>query len=71
MGSVGNKAFQGQGRPRDEEMASLKRELIRVRKERDFLKEAVVSSTGRCNTFRKFSAWRHKSKNFSWPCIEL
>jgi len=42
MGSVGNKAFQGQGRPRDEEMAALKRELIQVRKERDFLKEAAA-----------------------------
>ena len=42
MGSVGNKAFQGQGRPRDEEMAALKRELIQVRKERDFLREAAA-----------------------------
>ena len=42
MGSAGNKAFQGQGRPRDEEMARLKRELIQVRKERDFLKEAAA-----------------------------
>ena len=37
MSSVGNKAFQGQGRPRDEEMAALGKELIQVRKERDFL----------------------------------
>ena len=42
MGSVGNKAFQGQGKPRDEEMAALKRELIQVRKERDFLREAAA-----------------------------
>ena len=42
MSSVGNKAFQGQGRPRDEEMAALKRELIQVRKERDFLREAAA-----------------------------
>ncbi len=42
MGSAGKKAFQGQGRPRDEEMAALKRELIQVRKERDFLKEAAA-----------------------------
>src|SRR6188474_1657723 len=34
-------------------------------------KYAAVSSTGRCNTFGKFRAWRHKSKDFSWPCIEL
>jgi transposase len=42
MGSVGNKAFQGQGRPRDEEMASLRRELLQVRKVCDFLKEAAA-----------------------------
>ena len=53
------------------ELRELKAELKRVTEERDILKKAAVSSTGRCNTFGKFSAWRHKSKNFSWPCIEL
>ncbi len=38
----GEAAFPGQGKPRDEEMASLKRELARVKKERDFLKEAAA-----------------------------
>ena len=38
----GSTAFPGQGKPRDEEMASLKRELARVKKERDFLKEAAA-----------------------------
>jgi len=38
----GSAAFPGQGKPRDEEMASLKRELARVRKERGFLKEAAA-----------------------------
>ena len=38
----GKKAFPGQGKPRDEEMAALKRELSRVKKERDFLKEAAA-----------------------------
>ena len=42
LGQSGSKAFQGQGKPRDEEMASLKRELARVTKERDFLREAAV-----------------------------
>jgi transposase len=37
----GNAAFPGQGKPRDEEMSQLKRELARVKKERDFLKEAA------------------------------
>ena len=38
----GPKAFRGQGNPRDEEMVALKRELARVKKERDFLKEAAA-----------------------------
>ena len=38
----GPKAFPGQGKPRDEEMAALKRELARVKKERDFLREAAT-----------------------------
>ena len=35
-------AFPGQGNARDEEVAALKRELARVKKERDFLKEAAA-----------------------------
>ena len=38
----GSKAFIGQGHARDEEMAALKRELNRVKKERDFLREAAA-----------------------------
>ena len=38
----GQKAFKGQGQPRDEELSSLKRELARVKKERDFLREAAT-----------------------------
>ena len=38
----GEKAFPGKGQARDEEMARLKRELARVKKERDFLKEAAA-----------------------------
>lgn len=38
----GTKAFQGHGKARDEEMALLKRELARVKKERDFLQEAAA-----------------------------
>ncbi len=34
--------FPGKGHPLDEEMVALKRELARVRKERDFLKEAAA-----------------------------
>lgn len=38
----GGQVFPGPGKPRDEEMATLKRELSQVRKERDFLKEAAA-----------------------------
>jgi transposase len=36
------KAFRGKGVARDEEVARLKRELARVRRERDFLKDAAA-----------------------------
>ena len=38
----GAETFRGQGIPRDEEIAKLKRELARVKRERDFLKGAAV-----------------------------
>jgi transposase len=34
-------AFRGNGRSRDEELSQLRRELARVTKERDFLREAA------------------------------
>ena len=40
--AVSGKAFSGSGTPRDEEVARLKRELARVKKERDFLREAAT-----------------------------
>ena len=40
--SEGVKAFGGQGKPRHEELLSLKRELAPVKRERDFLKEAAA-----------------------------
>ena len=40
--SQGKVAFGGAGTPRDEELARLKRELARVKKERDFLREAAT-----------------------------
>ena len=35
-------AFQGTGTPRDQELMRLKRELVRVQKERDFLVKAAT-----------------------------
>lgn len=42
LSEVGEKAFKGHGKARDEEMVKLKRELARVKKERDFLQEAAA-----------------------------
>jgi transposase len=36
------RTFPGHGRPREEEVVQLKRELVRVTKERDFLREAAA-----------------------------
>jgi transposase len=38
----GEAAFPGQGKSRDQVMAQLKRELARVKKERDFSREAAT-----------------------------
>lgn len=40
--AIGGKAFSGAGSPRDEEVARLKRELARVTRERDFLRDAAA-----------------------------
>jgi transposase len=37
-----DKAFPGAGTPRDQEVAALKRELAKVKKERDFLRDAAA-----------------------------
>ncbi len=39
---LGDEAFPGQGRKRDDEVAELKRKLAKAEQERDFLKDAAV-----------------------------
>ena len=39
---LGDEAFPGQGKSRDEELTKLKRELAKVKQERDFLRDAAV-----------------------------
>lgn len=41
-GTQGLRAFPGHGRPRDEELARLRRELADVREERDILRKALA-----------------------------
>jgi len=40
--AAADKAFSGSGSPRDEEVVHLKREVARLKKERDFLREAAT-----------------------------
>ena len=40
--TLGTKAFRGHGHAHDEELVQLKRELGRVKRERDFLKDAAA-----------------------------
>lgn len=42
LDASGKKAFAGAGTARDQEMLALKLELARVRKERDFLRDAAA-----------------------------
>jgi transposase len=39
---LGDQAFPGKGKTRDQEITALRRELAQVKKERDFLKEAAT-----------------------------
>ena len=39
---LGDEAFPGQGKSRDEEITALKRKLAQAEQERDFLKDAAV-----------------------------
>jgi len=39
---LGDAAFSGQGRNRDEELMQLKRESAKVKQEREFLRDAVI-----------------------------
>ncbi len=39
---LGDEAFPGQGKSRDEEITALKRKLAKAEQERDFLKDAAV-----------------------------
>ena len=55
---LGDDAFPGQGHSRDEELTKLKRELAKVKQERDFLKDAAAISTSRRNTLVKPFCWR-------------
>jgi transposase len=66
-------AFPGQGqmKPEQLEITRLKREVTKLKAERDILKKAAVDSTGERNGFGKLSAWSHEAKSFPWTGVEL
>jgi transposase len=66
-------AFPGHGqmKPEQLEIARLKREVAKLKAERDILEKAAVGSSGERNALGKLSAWSHEAKSFPWPRIEL
>ena len=64
-------AFPGLGKmkPEQEEIARLQKEVAKLKMERDILKKAAVSSTGRRNICRESSSWRIKAQRFSGAFI--
>jgi transposase len=53
------------------ELDRLRRELEEVKLERDFLKKAAVSSTGRRYTCVERSRWGAKAQGLAWALVEL
>ena len=65
-------AFPGPGqmKPEQLEIAQLKREVLKLKAERDILKKAAVDSSDERNGVCKLSGWRHEAKRFPWPGVE-
>jgi transposase-like protein len=66
-------AFPGQGqmKPEQLEIAQLKREVLKLKAERDILKKAAVDSSGRRNSLRELSRRSCEAKSFSWTGVKL
>jgi len=66
-------AFPGPGqmKPEQLEIAQLKREVIRLKAERDILKKAAVDSSGRGNSRCEFSRRCYEAKGFSCTSVKL
>lgn len=65
-------AFPGQGqlKPDQLEIERLRREVIKLKAERDILKKAAVGSTGERNTCLQYSRWRPKSQRLPRTLIQ-
>jgi transposase len=55
LGQSSQNAYPGNGTPRDQELARLKRELHQVKQERDFLKEAAAYFAKTCASISRSS----------------
>ena len=66
-------AFPGQGqmKPEQAEIARLKREVTKLKAERDILKKAAVGSSGRRNSLCELSRRGCEAKSFSWTGVQL
>lgn len=67
-----HQAFPGQGqmKPDQLELERLRREIIKLKAERDILKKAAVGSTSEGNTCREYNRWRLKSQCLPWALIQ-
>ncbi len=59
----------GQMKPEQLEIDRLRKEVVRLKAERDILKKAAVGSTGQRNDGFQFISWRQEAKRFSWTGI--
>jgi transposase len=73
FGSDPVQAFPGHGqmKPEQLEIERLRREVNKLKAERDILKKAAVGSIGERNALRKLSARCDEAKCFSRPCVEF
>ena len=64
-------AFPGQGQMNSEqlEIAQLKREVIKLKADRDILKKAAVGSIDRRNSLRELNGRCDEAKSFSWSSV--
>ena len=61
----------GQMKPEQLEIDRLRKEVARLKAERDILKKAAVGSTGQCNNAVQLISRCQKAKCFSWAGIEV
>ena len=61
----------GQMKPEQLEIARLKREVIKLKAERDILKKAAVGSTSHRNTMCELSCWGDEAKRLSRAAVQL